>query len=595
MVRPGRGVAAAVRPRGPELRHLPRPLADPAGRPALVPSGSVGHHRRRRAAHRRRGGRQLPRRRAPHPPPPRHGVVPPGAAARRRGGLRRRRRRRHGRRPSRAAVRRRADACWPRCPPRDALDVDPASPRRATAPSDRRPSRHAPADAGGPPTAAAPTTAPTTAAPATVPADRAGRHRVGRAAVGAARRARWPVPPVGHPRVLAVGDSVAYSLSSRPRRTGRALGDRRRGPRRARLHPRRPADGLPRSARPPTKEPSVCPTMVQRWPRDVERFQPDLVVLLLYGGFINGWLVDGQPLDACDPAYRAPTARSSTRRSTPSPPVGARLVVALPAYNRVYGIVAAADATVDCLAATYTDAVARHADRAAHPAPGPVRLPDRGHVRLDAGRRPTAALRRPPLPGRGGPPGQPVDPRPAGPARGVTRPARRTPSGGGRSGAPSGAPWAHHQVTKAPAGDQQHRLGDDPARHLRLAVLPVAEHDRRLHHPVAGPHEAPHELGQEGVALGAGAGRVDGPQRVGPVGPEPRRAVPDLQAAGPATCSGCPSATAARRWTGQSTVSPPGTYREPMTASAPASSRRSRSGSEAGSWEKSTSMETMAS
>ena len=61
--------------------------------------------------------------------------------------------------------------------------------------------------------------------------------------------------------------------------------------------------------------------MVQRWPRDVERFQPDLV-LLLYGGFINGWLVDGQPLDACDPAYRAHYGASSTRRSTPSPQAG---------------------------------------------------------------------------------------------------------------------------------------------------------------------------------------------------------------------------------------------------------------------------------
>ena len=103
--------------------------------------------------------------------------------------------------------------------------------------------------------------------------------------------------------------------------------------------------------------------MVQRWPRDVERFQPDLV-LLLYGGFINGWLVDGQPLDACDPAYRAHYGALLDHAIDTLSAGGARVVVALPAYNRVYGIVAAADATVDCLTATYTDAVARHADRA---------------------------------------------------------------------------------------------------------------------------------------------------------------------------------------------------------------------------------------
>ena len=109
MVRPRRGVAAAVRPRAPELRHLPRPLADPAGRPALVPPGSVGDHRRGCATHRRRGRRQLPRRRAAHPPPPRPGVVPPGTAPGPRCGLRRGRGCGHRRRPTRAAVGRRAD------------------------------------------------------------------------------------------------------------------------------------------------------------------------------------------------------------------------------------------------------------------------------------------------------------------------------------------------------------------------------------------------------------------------------------------------------------------------------------------------------
>ena len=103
---------------------------------------------------------------------------------------------------------------------------------------------------------------------------------------------------------------------------------------------------------------------MQRWPRDIERFQPDLV-LLLYGGFMNGWLVDGQPLDACDPAYRAQYGALLDRAIDTLTAGGARLVVALPAYNRVFGVVEVSDATVDCLTSTYTDAVARHADRAA--------------------------------------------------------------------------------------------------------------------------------------------------------------------------------------------------------------------------------------
>ena len=62
---------------------------------------------------------------------------------------------------------------------------------------------------------------------------------------------------------------------------------------------------------------------------------------------------------------------------------------------------------------------------------------------------------------------------------------------------------------RRPRRHQPHRLGDDPARHLRRPVAAVAEHDRRLHHPQLGAHEAADELGEEGVALGAGRARVD--------------------------------------------------------------------------------------
>ena len=70
-------------------------------------------------------------------------------------------------------------------------------------------------------------------------------------------------------------------------------------------------------------------------------------------------------MDACDPLYRAYYDALLDRAIDTLTAGGARLDVALPAYTRVFGVVDAADATVDCLTATYTDAVARHADRAA--------------------------------------------------------------------------------------------------------------------------------------------------------------------------------------------------------------------------------------
>ena len=212
-----------------------------------------------------------------------------------------------------------------------------------------------------PPTTTSPTTAAaTTLAPATVPAT--ALAATVSAAPSAPLVAPMARPPGRAPRVLAVGDSVAYSLSSALTTMGR----RSAIDVAVRAAPGCTADDQRTAYRDgPTnqKEPSVCPTMVQRWPRDVERFQPDLV-LLLYGGFVQGWLVDGQPLDACDPAYRAHYSAILDRAIDTLTAGGARLVVAMPAYNRVYGVVEAADATVDCLTSTYTDAVARHADRA---------------------------------------------------------------------------------------------------------------------------------------------------------------------------------------------------------------------------------------
>ena len=110
------------------------------------------------------------------------------------------------------------------------------------------------------------------------------------------------------------------------------------------------------------------------------------------------------------------------------------------------------------------------------------------------------------------------------------------------------------EVAHAPAGDEQHRLGDDPARHLGLAEAAVAEHDRRLHHPAPGTHQAADELGQERVALGRRGLRGD-PRAARWRGRRGTRTC----SRGPAgraraTCSGCPSAragggaAASRRW-----------------------------------------------
>jgi peptidoglycan/LPS O-acetylase OafA/YrhL len=209
-----------------------------------------------------------------------------------------------------------------------------------------------------PATTVAPTTvATTTTTPPTAPAAAASPPPV--APVVA------PMPrPIGRsPRVLVVGDSVAYSLSSALPATGRSSS--------IEVALRAAPGCTPDDQRttyklgPQTKrEPSICPTMVERWPRDVQRFQPDIVVLL-YGGFTGGWLIDGQPLGACDPLYAERYGQLLDRAIDSLASGGARVVVALPAYNRIYGKVDAADATVDCVNQTYTAAVTRHADRAA--------------------------------------------------------------------------------------------------------------------------------------------------------------------------------------------------------------------------------------
>ena len=104
-----------------------------------------------------------------------------------------------------------------------------------------------------------------------------------------------------------------------------------------------------------------------------------------------------------------------------------------------------------------------------------------------------------------------------------------------------------------PPRHEQHRLDDDPPRHLRLAVGPVAEHDRRLDDPVAVPIEPPHELGEEGVALGRVSSGLDRRQRRGSVGAVARSAVVGRPDAAAGACRRCPTSTStggasASRW-----------------------------------------------
>ena len=111
-----------------------------------------------------------------------------------------------------------------------------------------------------------------------------------------------------------------------------------------------------------------------QWPDDVLRFQPDVVVML-YGGFMMDWVIDGQPVRPCDPTYDQRFGQLADRAIEVLSSAGGRVVVALPAYHRVYGEVDDMDRMTDCMSQTFTAAVARRADRALAPAPRPARVP----------------------------------------------------------------------------------------------------------------------------------------------------------------------------------------------------------------------------
>jgi hypothetical protein len=210
------------------------------------------------------------------------------------------------------------------------------------------------------PAAIIPTPAPTTVA--TAPTTSAAPASTVPAAPTAPVVVPAPRPAGRTPRVLVVGDSVAYSLSSALTKAGRASAIEvavRAAPA-CSLNTERAEF---RTGAVTTKQPALCSKMVRQWPEDIQRFQPD-VVALVFGGFMYDWVIDGQPAKPCEPAYDMRYGQMVDQAIETLSGVGARVVVALPAYNRVYGQLGDLDTATDCLTRVYTDAVARHADRA---------------------------------------------------------------------------------------------------------------------------------------------------------------------------------------------------------------------------------------
>ena len=172
-----------------------------------------------------------------------------------------------------------------------------------------------------------------------------------------------PAPrPVGRAaRVLVVGDSVAYSLTSALTNVGRANAVDVA----VRASPGCSLDEQAVFERKSgtEKPPAVCTKILRRLPDDVQRFQPDLV-LMVYGGYMTDWVLDGAPTQPCDPAYDQRFGELVDQTIDVLSSAGGRVVIALPAYNRVYGQLDDLDTMTDCLSQIYTSAVARHPDRA---------------------------------------------------------------------------------------------------------------------------------------------------------------------------------------------------------------------------------------
>jgi SGNH domain (fused to AT3 domains) len=172
-----------------------------------------------------------------------------------------------------------------------------------------------------------------------------------------------PRPADRAARVLVVGDSLGQSLAAALAEAGDARGIEVAS---------RAAAGCTldvertmfQDGREMSHEDEMCPELVLRWGDDVARFQPD-AVLVLYGAVWSDWVLDGRRRGSCDPEFQRHYGELVDHAIVTLSSRGGRVVVAPPSYARTYGTIADHDALTDCQRGIYTDAVARHADRAA--------------------------------------------------------------------------------------------------------------------------------------------------------------------------------------------------------------------------------------
>jgi hypothetical protein len=143
-------------------------------------------------------------------------------------------------------------------------------------------------------------------------------------------------PDERSPRVFLTGDSLAAAFSP----TFRALAatwDYTAG-----VHA---IPSCPFTANPPESggklsddaQREECVAMVPGWPNNIERFQPDLV-LLMFGAVWAEWMVDGELLKPCDARYGEVMATEVRNGIASLSSGGARVALVLPPFHRVYGL-----------------------------------------------------------------------------------------------------------------------------------------------------------------------------------------------------------------------------------------------------------------
>ena len=181
-----------------------------------------------------------------------------------------------------------------------------------------------------------------------------------------------------------------------------------------------------------------------------------------------------------------------------------------------------------------------------------------------------------------------------GPARPAGR--RSGPAAPSAGAAPRAAPHQDPAGPLAgPPGHEEQGLDHDVHRHLGLALDPVDEPDGHLGHLPAVLEDLVDHLDLEPVALGPHRAEVDAPQDLGPVGPEPRRRVGDVQPEEQRRRRRCRPGTAAGGASASWGSTRPGRSATPPRGRRPRASGATRPGRASGSCERSASISTKAS